>query len=182
MLFSQIHPPSLMTGGHIAMVFGWIIPCIFVMTVAASMAELTSSMPYVSGPIHRAYADEHVKDERRTVLLFCATCPATMGTPRMLDYRVGQRHRSSRSHVFQRLPHVRTLSMPHRPNSDRPLHRAEVIATALNIGSEGKIKLGPGPTYGLMLALLTFHGIICSFKTSILARINAYYAVLNRAS
>ena len=30
------------------MVFGWLIPSLFVMTIAASLAELTSSMPYVS--------------------------------------------------------------------------------------------------------------------------------------
>jgi amino acid permease len=29
------------------MVWGWFIPCIFVMCIAASMAELASSMPYV---------------------------------------------------------------------------------------------------------------------------------------
>lgn len=28
------------------MVFGWLIPSLFVMTIAASMAELASSMPY----------------------------------------------------------------------------------------------------------------------------------------
>ena len=30
------------------MVFGWIIPCILTLSVAASIAELTSSMPCVS--------------------------------------------------------------------------------------------------------------------------------------
>lgn len=29
------------------MVFGWLIPSLFVMSVAASLAELTSAMPYV---------------------------------------------------------------------------------------------------------------------------------------
>ncbi|KAG9315889.1 hypothetical protein JVU11DRAFT_3538 [Chiua virens] len=37
----------LQAGGHIAMVWGWFIPCIFITCVAASMAELSSSMPYV---------------------------------------------------------------------------------------------------------------------------------------
>ena len=35
----------LVSGGHVGMVFGWLIPSLFVMTVAASMAELASSMP-----------------------------------------------------------------------------------------------------------------------------------------
>ena len=58
--------------------------------------------------------------------------------------------------------------------------RAEMIGTALNAGSNGAIKLGLGPTYGLMLALLVSHGVVCSFKTSILARINVYYVIVNR--
>ena len=33
------------------MVFGWLIPCLFVMTIAASLAELTSAMPYVVATI-----------------------------------------------------------------------------------------------------------------------------------
>ena len=60
------------------------------------------------------------------------------------------------------------------------LFRAEMIGTALNAGSNGAIKLGLGPTYGLMLALLVSHGVVCSFKTSILARINVYYVIVNR--
>lgn len=38
----------LVSGGHVGMVFGWLIPSLFVMNVAASMAEMASSMPYVS--------------------------------------------------------------------------------------------------------------------------------------
>ncbi|KAJ8581997.1 amino acid transporter [Rhizopogon salebrosus TDB-379] len=39
----------LLSGGHFAMVWGWFIPCIFVMCIAASMAELASSMPTSAG-------------------------------------------------------------------------------------------------------------------------------------
>ncbi|TFK85166.1 amino acid transporter [Polyporus arcularius HHB13444] len=39
----------LVAGGHVGMVFGWIIPCFFAMTVAASLAELTSAMPTSGG-------------------------------------------------------------------------------------------------------------------------------------
>jgi amino acid permease len=35
----------LVSGGHVGMVFGWLIPSLFVLTIAASMAELASSMP-----------------------------------------------------------------------------------------------------------------------------------------
>lgn len=39
----------LVAGGHFGMVFGWLIPSLFVMTVALSMAELASSMPTSAG-------------------------------------------------------------------------------------------------------------------------------------
>ncbi|RPD67504.1 amino acid transporter [Lentinus tigrinus ALCF2SS1-7] len=39
----------LVAGGHVGMVFGWIIPCFFAMTVACSLAELTSAMPTSGG-------------------------------------------------------------------------------------------------------------------------------------
>ena len=38
---------SFAIGGHVGMIFGWLIPSLFVMTIAASLAELTSAMPYV---------------------------------------------------------------------------------------------------------------------------------------
>ena len=37
----------LVYGGHVGLVFGWLIPSIFVMPVVLCMAELASSMPYV---------------------------------------------------------------------------------------------------------------------------------------
>ncbi|OSC97992.1 amino acid transporter [Trametes coccinea BRFM310] len=40
---------GLASGGHLGMVWGWFIPCLFVMCIAASMAELASSMPTSAG-------------------------------------------------------------------------------------------------------------------------------------
>ncbi|KAJ7489313.1 amino acid transporter [Mycena latifolia] len=40
---------GLVSGGHVGLVWGWIIPCFFVMFVALSMAELASSMPTSAG-------------------------------------------------------------------------------------------------------------------------------------
>jgi len=42
---SSVYSFPLVSGGHVGMVFGWLIPSLFVMTIAASMAELASSMP-----------------------------------------------------------------------------------------------------------------------------------------
>lgn len=45
-LASHLNPCLItMTGGHVGMVFGWLIPSLFVFSVAASMAEMASSMP-----------------------------------------------------------------------------------------------------------------------------------------
>ena len=57
-----------------------------------------------------------------------------------------------------------------------------MITTALNVGSNGSINLGNGPTFGILLAILFTHGIICSAGTAILARINIFYVIINRES
>ena len=53
-----------------------------------------------------------------------------------------------------------------------------MITTALNVGSDGKVVLGNGPTYGILLAILFTHGLLCSAATSVLARINLFYVVV----
>ncbi|EKM79742.1 hypothetical protein AGABI1DRAFT_113049 [Agaricus bisporus var. burnettii JB137-S8] len=40
---------SLITAGHVGMTFGWIIPCLFVICVVLSLAELASAMPTSAG-------------------------------------------------------------------------------------------------------------------------------------
>lgn len=63
------------------------------------------------------------------------------------------------------------------------LHKsAQMITTALNVGSNGSIALGNGPTYGILLAILFTHGIICSAGTAVLARLNIFYVIINSMS
>jgi hypothetical protein len=54
-----------------------------------------------------------------------------------------------------------------------------MITTAINVGSDGAIVLGTGATYGILVAILFVHGIICSAATNILARLNLFYVVIN---
>lgn len=54
-----------------------------------------------------------------------------------------------------------------------------MITTAIAIGSDGHVKLGSGPTYGILVAILIFHGVVCSAATRILARLNLAYVVIN---
>ncbi|KAI0671134.1 amino acid transporter [Trametes maxima] len=48
-IITHCSDPILITGGHLGMVWGWFIPCIFILCIAASMAELASSMPTSAG-------------------------------------------------------------------------------------------------------------------------------------
>lgn len=56
---------------------------------------------------------------------------------------------------------------------------AQMITTALNVGSDGAINLGTGPTYGILLVILFTHGVLCSAATAVLARLNLFYAFVN---
>jgi hypothetical protein len=54
-----------------------------------------------------------------------------------------------------------------------------MITTAIAVASDGATVLGPGATYGILLAILFAHGIVCSAATNILARLNLFYVVIN---
>ncbi|CCL99204.1 uncharacterized protein FIBRA_01219 [Fibroporia radiculosa] len=130
---------ALASGGHVGMVWGWFIPCFFVMCIAASMAEMASSMP------------------QRGVVLFLGQTRAreVFGTGK-LDNRLGEHHGPGDAGLFHRL--------------------YSMITTAVAVGTDGTVNLGTGPTYGILLAILFIHGVICSAGTKILARLNLFYA------
>jgi len=54
-----------------------------------------------------------------------------------------------------------------------------MITTAIAVGSDGAVVLNSGATYGILVAILVFHGIVCSAATRILARLNLAYVVMN---
>ena len=56
-----------------------------------------------------------------------------------------------------------------------------MITTAITIGSDGAVVLSAGATYGILLAILLAHGIVCSAATRILARLNLFYTLVNGA-
>ncbi|KAJ2970594.1 hypothetical protein NUW54_g12695 [Trametes sanguinea] len=53
--------------------------------------------------------------------------------------------------------------------------RAQMITTAVAVSTDNAVLLGAGPTYGILLAILLVHGIMCSAATRVLARINLFY-------
>ncbi|CCM05746.1 uncharacterized protein FIBRA_07978 [Fibroporia radiculosa] len=138
---------SLVSGGHVGLVWGWFIPCWFVMCVAACMAELASSMPTSAGLY---YFSAKLAPPRYAALASWITGWANITGQVTLvcsiDYTI-----------------------------------AEMISTAVSIGTDGSINLGPGPTYGMMLGLLVMHGVVCSAATKVLARLNLFYAFVTFA-
>ncbi|TCD68631.1 hypothetical protein EIP91_010286 [Steccherinum ochraceum] len=136
---------GLYSGGHVGMVFGWLIPSIFVMSIAASMAELASAMPTSAGLY---YFSAKLAPERWSALASWITGWANI---------TGQ------------VTLVCSIDFT----------CAQMITTALAVGSDGAINLGAGPTYGILLAILFTHGIVCSAATSVLAKLNIFYVLVN---
>ncbi|TFK51258.1 amino acid transporter [Heliocybe sulcata] len=136
---------GLSAGGHVGMVWGWLVPCCFVLAIAASMAELTSSMPTSAGLYYFA---------------------AKMASPRhsaLASWITGW------SNIVGQVTLVCSIDFT----------VAQFISVALFVGSDGAINLGTGAQYGILWALVLLHGVISSFWTRILARLNVFYALLN---
>ncbi|KAF9445828.1 amino acid transporter [Macrolepiota fuliginosa MF-IS2] len=56
---------------------------------------------------------------------------------------------------------------------------AEMIAIAISVGTDGRINLGPGPTFGIILASLLSHSIVCASNSRILAKISLFTGFIN---
>lgn len=54
-----------------------------------------------------------------------------------------------------------------------------MITTAIAVNTNGALVMSAGATYGILLAILFVHGLVCSAATSILARLNLFYVVIN---
>ncbi|KAJ7123545.1 hypothetical protein C8R44DRAFT_564852, partial [Mycena epipterygia] len=137
---------GLVNGGHVGLVWGWIIPCFFVMFVALSIAELASSMPTSAG-----------------LYYFSAKLALERYSP-LASWVIGPFFASEVSFLY-----VRGIDFT----------CAEMITTAIAVSSDGEIVLSLGATYGILLAILFTHGIVCFPATRILARLNLFYVVIN---
>ncbi|KAH9922972.1 amino acid transporter [Fomitopsis serialis] len=134
----------LASGGHVGLVWGWVIPVPFVLCVAAVMAEMASSMPTSAGLY---YFSAKLAPEKYAPLASWITGWANITGQVTLVCSIDY-----------------TL--------------AQMITTAIAAGTDGSVILGPGPTYGILLAMLFLHGMICSAATRVLARLNLFYAVV----
>ncbi|EJD03015.1 amino acid transporter [Fomitiporia mediterranea MF3/22] len=135
----------LVSGGHVGMVFGWLIPSLFVMPIAACMAELASSMPTSAG------------------LYYFSAKLASPNWSALASWITGW------ANVTGQVTLVCSIDFT----------CAQMITTAIAVNSDGAVNLGNGATYGILLAILFVHGIVCSAATSILARLNLFYVIVN---
>lgn len=122
-----------------------------------------------------------VKDERWALLFLGQVGSAKVCALGELDHWVGECDWSSRPGLLYRLHLVRQILY-----LDDLIFKfimyglsAQMITTAVTIGSNGDIVLGSGATYGILVAILVFHGVVCSAATRILARLNLAYVVIN---
>jgi hypothetical protein len=122
-----------------------------------------------------------VKDERWALLFLCQVSSARVCALGELDHWVGECDWSSRPGLLYRLHLVRQILYLHILIFKFIMHRlsAQMITTAITIGSDGNVVLDAGATYGILLAILAFHGVVCSAATRILARLNLAYVVIN---
>ena len=56
---------------------------------------------------------------------------------------------------------------------------AQMITTAIAVNSDGNVIESNGATFGIFLAIVFSHGIVCSAATRVLARLNLFYVFLN---
>ncbi|KAF8909269.1 amino acid/polyamine transporter I [Gymnopilus junonius] len=135
---------GLVNGGHVGMVFGWLIPCCFVMFVALSMAEMASSMPTSAG------------------LYYFSSRLAPPKYAPLASWITGW------ANVTGQVTLVCGIDFT----------CAQMITTAIAVSTDGAVVLSAGATYGILLAILFSHGIVCSSATSILARLNLFYVLI----
>ncbi|KAJ3876596.1 amino acid/polyamine transporter I [Lentinula edodes] len=136
---------GLESGGHVGMVFGWLIPSLFVLTVALSMAELASAMPTSAG------------------LYYFAAKLAPSKYSALASWITGWANITGQTTLVCSIDFT----------------CAQMITTAVSVASDGSIVLSSGATYGILLVILFSHGIVCSAATSVLARLNIFYVLIN---
>lgn len=154
-------------GGHVGMVFGWLIPCCFVMFVALSMAELASSMPWVT---------EKCRLGIGYIILSAFLCLRTSAGLYYFSAKLAPPKYSALASWITGWANI-TGQVTLVCGIDFTC--AQMITTAIAVNTDGTVILSAGATFGILLAILLSHGIVCSAATSVLARLNLFYVVIN---
>jgi len=54
-----------------------------------------------------------------------------------------------------------------------------MITIVIAVATDGAAIISPGTTFGIPVALLFSHGMVCSAATGVLARLNLFYDIIN---
>ncbi|KAF5363813.1 hypothetical protein D9756_000042 [Leucocoprinus leucothites] len=135
----------LTAAGHLGLTIGWIIPSLFVICVALSIAELTSAMPTSAG-----------------LYYFSAKLAPPKWAP-LVSWITGWANVTGQVLLVCSIDFV----------------NAQMITTGIAVGSDGRVVLGPAPMFGIILALLFSHSLVCPANSRILARLSLVTGVVN---
>ncbi|KAL1694173.1 amino acid/polyamine transporter I [Schizophyllum commune] len=139
---------GLVSGGHVGWIFGWLIPCLFVIPIALCLAELTSSMPTSAG------------------LYYFSAKLAPAKHAALASWITGE---CGWANITGQVALICSIDFT----------CAQMITTAISVSSDGETNLSNAATYGILWVILLSHGLVCSSATSILARLNLAYVMIN---
>lgn len=96
---------------------------------------------------------------------------------------MGERNGPNLACLLYRIRQVRPVSLVARLLVNiTTSHSAQMITTGIAVGSDGKVNLGPAPTFGILLAILFSHSLVCPSNSRILARISLVTGFINGMS
>ncbi|KAL4081536.1 amino acid/polyamine transporter I [Scleroderma yunnanense] len=136
---------GLPNGGPVAMVWGWAVASMFVLSIALSLAELASAAPTAGGVYFWTY--NFASPRWRNVLCWI------VGYANTIAYISGL--------------------------ASVDWGCAVQITAAASIGSGQTYVATIAQTYGIYIAILLSHGLVCSLTTPILARLQNFYFTIN---
>ncbi|GAB1521707.1 hypothetical protein RhiTH_004804 [Rhizoctonia solani] len=144
---------SLPYGGPVSMVWGWLTASVLILFVGLALAELASAAPTSGG------------------LYFWTWTFSPPRYKKVLSWLVGY------ANTLGSIACIASIDWG----------CAIQVTAAVTIGTSGSFvattgkpnSIGPGQTYGIYIAILFTHALVCSLATEVLARLQSFYVALN---
>ncbi|QRV74843.1 amino acid permease [Ceratobasidium sp. AG-Ba] len=137
-------------GGPVSMVWGWLVASIFILFVGLALAELASAAPTSGGLYFWTWTFSPPRYKK--VLSWLVGCGASLD-----------------ANTLGSIACIASIDWG----------CAVQVMAAAAIGSGGSYVATTGQTYGVYLAILFTHAVVCSLATEILARLQGFYVILN---
>ncbi|QRV89535.1 amino acid permease [Ceratobasidium sp. AG-Ba] len=137
-------------GGPVSMVWGWLIASVFILFVGLALAELASAAPTSGGLYFWTWTFSPPRYKK--VLSWLVGCGASLD-----------------ANTLGSIACIASIDWG----------CAVQVMAAATIGSGGSYVATTGQTYGVYLAILFTHAVVCSLATEILARLQGFYVILN---